>query len=85
MYFIILFVGVHDGGSVSVVIHLPKKSSMKNWSRIEKKYVAFYTKHIFTHGYTSSQRLESLNNFFKDFRSLKKEIIHWNICQSMTC
>ena len=41
-----------------------------------EKSVVFYTKHIFTAGHTSSQRSESLNNFFKGFGSLKKEMIY---------
>lgn len=49
-----------------------------------EKSVAFYTKHIFLAGHTSSQRLESLNNLFKGFGSLKKKIIYWNIFQLMT-
>ena len=48
-----------------------------------EKYVAFYMKHIFTAGHTSSQRSESLNNFFKGFEFLKKEMIYWNMFQLM--
>ena len=48
-----------------------------------EKDVAFYTKHIFTAGHTSSQRSESLNNFFKGFGFLKKEMIYWNMFQLM--
>ena len=44
---------------------------MKNWSRIEKKVIAFYTRHIFTAGHSSSQSSESLN-FFKRFWIFKK-------------
>ena len=49
-----------------------------------EKSVVFYTKHIFTAGHTSSQRSESLNNFFKGFGSLKKEMIYQNVLQLMT-
>ena len=48
------------------------------------KYVAFYTRLIFTAGQTSSQRLESMYNLFKGFGSLKKEIVQWSISQLMT-
>ena len=39
------------------------------------KWVAFYTKHIFTAGHTSSQRSESLNSLIKGVESLKKEMV----------
>ena len=50
----------------------------------KEKSVAFYTKHIFTAGHTSSQRSESLNGLIKGFGSLKKEMVQWNIYQLMT-
>ena len=34
----------------------------------KEKSVDFYTKHIFTAGYTSNQRSESLNDLIKGFR-----------------
>ena len=46
--------------------------------------VAFFTQHIFTAGHTSSQRLESLNRFFKGFGTMKREIITWNIYELTT-
>ena len=50
----------------------------------KEKSVAFYTKHIFTAGHTSSQRSESLNGLIKGFGSLKNEMVQWNIYQLMT-
>ena len=41
--------------------------------------VAFYSKHIFTVGHTSSQRSESLNSLIRSFGSLKKDMVQWNI------
>ena len=42
--------------------------------KIEKS-VAFYTRLVFTAGQTSSQRSKSMNNLFKGFGSLKKEMV----------
>ena len=45
---------------------------------------AFFTKHVFTAGHTSSQRSESLNSLFKGFGTMKREITTWNIFELMT-
>ena len=50
----------------------------------KEKSVAFYTKHIFTAGYTSNKRLESLNSLIKGFGLLKKDMVQWNIYQLIT-
>ena len=50
----------------------------------KEKTVAFFTKHIFTAGHTSSQRSESLNSFFKGFGTMKREMTTWNIFELMS-
>ena len=50
----------------------------------KEKTVAFFTKYIFTAGHTSTQRSESLNNFFKGYGTMKKEMTTWNIYELMT-
>ena len=45
----------------------------------KEKTVAFFKKHIFTAGYASSQRSESLNSFFKEFGTMKREMTTSNI------
>ena len=40
-----------------------------------EKLVAFYTKHIFIAGQTTSQRSEFLNRLIKGFVSLKKDMV----------
>ena len=51
----------------------------------KEKNVAFYTKHIYTTGHTNSQRLESLNNFFKGFGSWKEgnELLVYTLIDNM--
>ena len=45
----------------------------------KEKTVAFFTKHVFTTGHTSSLRSESLNSFFKGFEAMKREMTTWNV------
>ena len=61
------------------LINKLKISSMKNLVLKKEKSVAFYTKHIFTAGHTSSQRLEILNSLINGFGSLKKDMVQWNL------
>ena len=51
---------------------------------MRKKTVAFFTKHIFTTGHTSSQRSDSFNSLFKGFGTMKREMTTWNIYKLMT-
>ena len=39
---------------------------------------------MFTTGHTCSQRSESLNSFFEEFGTMKREMITWNIYELMT-